>query len=100
MNNMVRWNLPELMNAIQSLENQHNQLERERTQMQTQNTRVGANWQSSAGNMYRGRLNEDMQALNDILRDLQNRISQLRRVHGFYSDAENRIRSSVARLPR
>ena len=100
MNNMVRWNLPELMSAIQSLEQQRSQLEREQAQMQAQNTRVGTNWQSSAGNIYRGRLNEDMQALNTILNDLRNRISQLRRVHSIYSDAENRIRGSVARLPR
>ena len=100
MNNMVRWNLPELMGAIQSLEQQRSQLEREQTQMRAQNARVGTNWQSSAGRLYQGRLTEDMRVLDAVLNDLRNRIAQLRRVHAIYSDAENRVRNSASRLPR
>ena len=100
MNNIVRWNLQDLMSAIQSLEDQRGRIENEIVRMREQHVRVSNNWRSSAGNIYRGRLNDDLQTLNNILRDLQARITQLRRVHGIYENAENRIRSALSRLPR
>ena len=97
---MVRWNLQELGSAINALEQEHSRLTQERTNMQTQQDRVGVSWQSQAGTQYQNRLSEDMTLLQNILQDLQGRIATLRRVNQYYSNAETSIRSAAGNLPR
>ena len=95
---MVRWNLQNLGETIDSLNEERERLAQERGRMQEQQGRVGQNWQSSAGTQYQNRLHEDMECLENILNQLQIRIDSLRKVLRIYTDAETIIRRAVQNI--
>jgi len=96
----VRWNLDEMSRALVRLDTERRNLETQRNQMQAQQSRVDVNWRSPAGQQYQNRLQEDMGAIDGIVRFLERHGAALRRVHGHYSSAEQRIRSALSTLPR
>jgi uncharacterized protein YukE len=100
MANMVRWNLDVLRNIIQQLESERSNLETQRNQMQVQQERVDANWQSPAGRQYHSRLQADMANIANILTQLKRRIGSLRRVQTYYTNCEGEIRIALNKLPQ
>ena len=99
MASMVRWNLEELNNALSNLDARRRDLWEGRERMRAQQERIDANWQSEAGRQYQSRLQDDMNDLDHRGRSLMRAINCLRRMHGYYTNAESVIQSAASNLP-
>ena len=97
---ITRWNLDTLAGAIRRLQEEQSNLETQRNHMQTQQQRVGVNWQSPAGRQYQQRLGNDIATVNNVIEQLRRRIASLQRVQAHYSTCENEVRTALNRLPR
>jgi uncharacterized protein YukE len=96
----VQWDLEVLDNTLRTLEQKCEALGNQRNIMQAHRERVGANWKSTAGRDYQGRMQSDMDTINHIITQLQNRIVSLRKVLGHYTQCEREIQTALNQLRR
>lgn len=95
----VRWDVETLRSSIHTLTREKDNLKAQRNQMQVQRDRVNVHWKSPAGQQYQNRLGNDMATVDNIIRQLEQRLASLQKVVTRYSGCEDRVAAALKRLP-
>lgn len=96
---MYKWNIEEMNVQIRRLTKLYEELEESQKFLSTLRQEVQESWQSMTGDYYSDKLEVDMKQYNNILSEMQLRITQLNKVaNQSYAECEEMIRKTVSAI--
>ncbi|MCL1987597.1 MAG: hypothetical protein FWG64_06470 [Firmicutes bacterium] len=95
----LRWNVETMRQTVGLLERERTELINRKAGMTNQQQRIDTNWKSPAGQQYQNRLLDDIATLDNIITQLDRRITALNDVNRVYDEAERNIRVAAQKLP-
>lgn len=95
----VRWDIDTLNTYLQTLKKEQQNLRTQHRQMIQQKNEVGISWKSPAGQDYQNRLSNDIEVLDNIIKQVDRQIDSLKKAIKNYQSCEKAVKQSLRRLP-